>query len=220
MSVPNNSSPTPGDYQRLRIRFRKERDIRWIGHRDLVRVMERLFRRTGLSLRMSEGFHPKPKLRFPSALSLGIAGLAEVLELDLTTPVDPQLVQRQLNDNAPAGLVITQVEEHGQGERKVRVRAMRYQFLVPDELSAQVRQAIDQLMELAELPVQRDGRPQPVDIRADIEDVALRDGLLCFTLRATGQASARPRDILQALGLAELEQHGQHLTRSEVEVIS
>jgi hypothetical protein len=45
--------------------------------------MERLFRRAGLRLGMSEGFHPKPRLSFPSALAVGIEGLDEVMELEL-----------------------------------------------------------------------------------------------------------------------------------------
>lgn len=220
VSVTNDPSPAPGDYQRLRLRFRKERDLRWIGHRDLVRVVERLCRRAGLTLRMSEGFHPKPKLRFPSALALGIAGLSEVMELDLTTPVDPQQVQQQLNAHAPAGLVFTQVVEQAPGGRKARAATMRYQFSVPAERCDQVEQSIRQMMEATSLPVQRDDRSQPIDIRADLAAVALRDGLLSFTLRAADQASARPRDVLQMLGLADLEQHGQFLTRSEVEVVS
>ena len=60
--------------QRARIRFRKEGDLRLIGHRDLVRAVERTLRRAGVQLSMSEGFHPKARLNFPSALSVGITG--------------------------------------------------------------------------------------------------------------------------------------------------
>ncbi|HBO42708.1 MAG TPA: hypothetical protein DD670_01970 [Planctomycetaceae bacterium] len=63
--------------QRVRIRFSKQGDLRLIGHRDLVRVMERLFRRAELPLGMSQGFHPKPRMSFPTALALGIGGLTK-----------------------------------------------------------------------------------------------------------------------------------------------
>ncbi len=69
---------------RFRLRFRKREDLRWISHHDLVRTVERWLRRAGLPLRRSEGFHPKPKLSFPSALALGIAALDEVMEFELT----------------------------------------------------------------------------------------------------------------------------------------
>ena len=62
--------------QRVRMRFRKEGDLRLISHRDLLTAIERLFRRIGLKLSMSGGFHPRPRISFPLSLALGIRGLA------------------------------------------------------------------------------------------------------------------------------------------------
>ena len=56
---------------RYRIRFGKTGLLRWIGHHDLQRLWERLLRRADLRLSMSQGFHPKPRINFPSALALG-----------------------------------------------------------------------------------------------------------------------------------------------------
>jgi len=90
--------------QRVRMRFCKQGDLRLIGHRDLMRCLERLFRRAGLPLAMSQGFHPKPRMTFPSALALGIEGVDEVLELELTeSPPAEELLQR-LTPHAPPGL--------------------------------------------------------------------------------------------------------------------
>jgi len=72
---------------RVRVRFRKRDDLRWISHHDLARTFERWLRRAGLPLRRSAGFHPKPKLSFPSALALGIAALDEVMEFELSEAV-------------------------------------------------------------------------------------------------------------------------------------
>jgi uncharacterized protein (DUF2344 family) len=46
-----------------------------------VRTLERLFRRAGLALKMSEGFHPKPRLSFPLPMAVGTTGLDEVREV-------------------------------------------------------------------------------------------------------------------------------------------
>ena len=48
-----------------------------------MRSLERLFRRAGLSLGMSEGYRPKPRMNFPLALAVGIEGRREVMELEL-----------------------------------------------------------------------------------------------------------------------------------------
>jgi radical SAM-linked protein len=96
------SSPTT----RIRLRFRKDGDLRFISHHDLMRLFERLLRRTALPLKFSEGFHPKPRLRFPSALSLGIVGRAEALEIDFVGALDPDEVLRRLAALAPEGLTL------------------------------------------------------------------------------------------------------------------
>jgi radical SAM-linked protein len=211
--------PSP-DRQRLRLRFRKEGDLRWIGHRDLARTMERMMRRAGLALRMSEGFHPKPKMAFPSALAVGIAGRSEVMELELAVPADPDDVHARLSAAAPPGLTIVQVTALAAGQGKARLRAMTYQFPVPPERRRQVEQAMQQLLAASTWLVRRDDRPTPVDMRADLESLEWRDDAVCFRLRASQQASLRPRDVLQALDLADFEHQGCFLTRSEVELTS
>jgi len=214
------SLPTTSDRQRLRLRFCKQGDLRWISHRDLARTMERLVRRAGLVLRMSEGFHPKPKLAFPSALAVGIAGVAEVMELELACPADPGEVATRLNAQAPPGLTVSHVQSLAAGQGKARIRTMTYQFPVPPERRPQVEQAIEQLLADSTLWIQRDDRSEPVNMRADLESLAWCDDAVRFRIRAAQQASLRPRDVLQALGLADLEQQGHFLTRSEVELTS
>jgi len=63
---------------RVRIRYRKLDDLRWLGHQDLVRVWERLLRRADVRPAHREGFHKRPKMNFPSALAVGI-GLFEAI---------------------------------------------------------------------------------------------------------------------------------------------
>ena len=97
---------------------------------------------------------------------------------------------------------------------------MTYQFPVPPERRPQVEQAIEQLLADSTLLVRRDDRSEPVNMRADLESVEWCDDAVRFRILAAQQASLRPRDVLQALGLADLEQQGYFLTRSEVELTS
>jgi hypothetical protein len=97
---------------------------------------------------------------------------------------------------------------------------MLYQFPVPPERRAQLEQAMTQLLASSTLPVRRDDRSAPVNMRADLESLEWRDETVQFRIRASHQASLRPRDVLEALGVADLEHHGCFLTRSEVELTS
>ena len=87
--------------QRVRIHFAKQGDLRLISHRDLMRTWERLFRRAGVALAMTEGFHPKPKMMFPSALAVGIEGLDEVLEIELPEEHEPERLAELFRRHAP-----------------------------------------------------------------------------------------------------------------------
>src|SRR4029079_6179883 len=90
--------------QRARIRFTKEGDLRWISHRDLMRLWERLFRRAGVALSMPEGFHPKPRINFPSAWALGSAGIDELLEVDLAEESTSESLGEAIAGELPEGM--------------------------------------------------------------------------------------------------------------------
>jgi radical SAM-linked protein len=94
---------------RYRIRFAKTGLLRWISHRDLARLWERLVRRAELKLSMTEGFHPKPRIGFPSALALGVEGLNEVVELELAEELKVNELFDRLQSDEQPGLEILSV---------------------------------------------------------------------------------------------------------------
>jgi len=93
---------------KIRFRFRKEGDLRFVSHHDLMRLMERLCRRADLPLRQTSGFHPKPRIVFAHALALGIAAREEVVEIEFAQPVDPASALTRMNATAPPGLAFHQ----------------------------------------------------------------------------------------------------------------
>ena len=132
--------------QRVRIRFRKEGDLRLIGHRDLLRTMERCFRRAGVQLKLSEGFHPKAKLSFPLALAVGIVGSHEVMEVELTEAVTADGMTNLLRSVFPPGLVLEELEILPEGSAKAQIERVVYGIPVPPALHAQTRSAAAVLM--------------------------------------------------------------------------
>src|SRR5947209_15385925 len=94
---------------KLRIRFRKHRDLRLISHHDLMRCFERMLRRAALPFHATEGFNPKPRMAFALSLALGIVGCEEVLELELDAWLSPEEIHERLTRQAPAGLEILSV---------------------------------------------------------------------------------------------------------------
>jgi radical SAM-linked protein len=66
--------------QRYRAYFRKTGQARYLSHRDLNNIIQQGFRRTGVRVSYSQGFHPKMLISYPPALPLGMEGKAEWVE--------------------------------------------------------------------------------------------------------------------------------------------
>jgi len=162
-------------------------------------VFARAFRRAGLPVRMSQGFNPRPRFSLPAPLALGIEGLDEVLELDLTENVSPHELAARLAEALPEGLDLVRAEQLGPGA-KARVESVVYR--VRGDLAPG---AVRRCAELGELVVRRrDGRE--LDIRPYLRRiVASADGCE-FEAQVTGRGTARPAEVAAALcdGDAEL----------------
>jgi radical SAM-linked protein len=189
-----------------------------ISHRDLLRTMERLFRRAALPLSMSEGFHPKPRLCFPSALALGTLGRDEVMELDvaLDEPPAADAMLDRLRREAPPGLHFKSVEVRPPAAPKAQLESLDYEVRIPEPRRCAVAAAIDRLSADRTYRVTRAGRNETIALWESLRDIALSGDMLRFRIGTQRTATTRPRDVLEALGLSDLEDDGCVLTRTEV----
>ena len=213
--VKGQSAPRYG----YRVRFAKTGDLRLISHRDLLRLLERLFRRAGIGLSMSEGFHPKPRYRVTAALALGVAGLNEVLELDLAEPLDAAELLASLRGQAPPGLSFHTAEPLPPLYRAAVAQRLHYELPVPAQRQAAAVEAVKQLLAGGAAEMATPAALTP-DKLALVEHLQIDGGVLHATLCAGQQAGLRPRDLLAALGLDDLETYGSYLTRTGVELES
>src|SRR5437667_8214695 len=130
------SLPEPGMVKdKVRIRFRKDGDLRFVSHHDLMRSFERMLRRAGLPFHSTNGFNPKPRLIFALSLPLGVVGCAELAELELDSIVAPGEIHERLAAQAPAGLSILHVERVDR-KASAQVRCVRYHVDLPAEMRA------------------------------------------------------------------------------------
>lgn len=205
-------------HERVRFRFSKQGDLRLVSHRDLARTCERLFRRAEVVVCQSEGFHPKPRMMFPSALALGVAGSDEVLEVDLEGAIPLDELLARLAAHSPPGLMFHSAEVVPPGTKKIQGKSQTFQVPIPEDRQAEVCERARAILAAPSYPVEREEVAKTVDLRPFIEELCVDEGVLRFKLRIAHERAARPRDILVALGLADLESHGLFLTRTAVEL--
>jgi len=96
---------------RYRLTFTKLETSAWMSHLDLIRTVQRIFRRSGLPLAFSGGFHPHPRLSFAPALAVGIGSRGEMVDVWLTAPIhDMKEGLAVLNRASPAGIRFLKLE--------------------------------------------------------------------------------------------------------------
>lgn len=88
--------------------FEKTGNAVWISHLDLMRVLQRAFRRGGLLLKHSQGYNPHPCLSLSSALSVGIASRFELMDFELAeeAALPAEAIVEILNRTLPDGVSV------------------------------------------------------------------------------------------------------------------
>ncbi len=187
---------------RYRLTFSKRDSLRFIGHLDLAKTWERIFRRAEFPIVYSQGFNPQPKMQLASALPLGISSDCELLDVWCREPVSIDMAAAQLNAVSPPGLRTLKVEE-------VDSRGPALQNLVQsaDYLIEVDEVGLEKLAEIVETVTSldaliRERRGKTYDLRPLILGLEVRDGYLWTRLTQGGQGTGRPDELLEAMGLA------------------
>jgi radical SAM family uncharacterized protein/radical SAM-linked protein len=204
-----------GEARRYRLRYAKVGRAAYLGHLDLVRHLPRIFRRAGLELFYSAGFHPKPELTFGPALGLGIPSLGELLDVSLTDDLDADELLARLRPVTLPGIEFLDAAKLGNNDRALGRVIARSEFAARLPESADVAAALSLFASAAPLSVRREsdkGLARMVDVRrslaslAPLEDAAVRarldwetGALVRFAVGVSHEGSARPLEVVRAL---------------------
>jgi radical SAM-linked protein len=213
-------------FDKVRIRFRKSGDLRLVSHLDLMRAMERMLRRASLPFRMTEGFHPSPRLVLAQSLPLGVVGHAEVAELELTEPIEPDEVLRRLREQAPPGIEFLSAKRIPL-KTTARPRRAFYRIALGGKspeasvasetnLQSALRNRCADFLAAAEIWAERERpRPRQINIRPYVDSLNFADGSLNVAIWLTQEGSARADEVADALGIAVAD----GIERTELELL-
>ena len=144
------ASPRPatdtmqGDPARFRLRYSKLGPAVFLAHLDLVRHLPRAFRRAGIEIYYSKGFHPKPGLSFGPALGLGIPSMGEFLDVKLVDRVTPEEIVRRLGAVSPPGIDFVAAAALAEGDPPLGrvLTEAHYAVRLPDAFSARAAESL------------------------------------------------------------------------------
>ena len=204
---------------KFRIRFQKTGLLRLVSHHDLMRAFERMLRRAALPFRCTSGFHPKPRIVFALSLPLGVVGLDEIVELELTEDISAEEVLERMKRQCPAGLDLLSICEIPLSAT-AQVNQAVYRLRVPPQREAALREQCVSLLAGTECWIER-RRPdlKKVNIRPYILGLTVESEVLGIELRVTPTGSARADEVVQQLGSGDLLEAGAVLVRTKLSLL-
>ncbi|MCG2678057.1 TIGR03960 family B12-binding radical SAM protein [bacterium] len=96
--------------QKIRIKFSKGEEIKYISHLDMVRVFTRTMRRANLPVATTCGFVSREKISFSPPLSLGLTSQSEYADIEFSDSINPEKLKVRLNEELPSGLRVKEAE--------------------------------------------------------------------------------------------------------------
>ena len=91
---------------KIRIKFSKQGNMKFIGHLDTMRFFQKAIRRTGVDIRYSEGFSPHQIMSFAAPLGVGLTGSGEYVDIEVLSSGPSAEMVRRLNAAMAEGMEI------------------------------------------------------------------------------------------------------------------
>jgi radical SAM-linked protein len=180
-----------------------------------------MLRRAAVPVALSQGFNPRPRMIFALPLGLGIEGTSEVVDLELSQPMEASELLDRLRSVAPAGFRWISAHSLPTDTPAPKPRFVSYSIPIPAERCQAARSALESLLASTSWPFvcQRPNRALTLDVRTQLADAALAPGgLLRFRLNVFPDGSIRPEELLEVLALRDLLDGGAVLTRTNVDL--
>ena len=199
--------------QRLRLKFSRGEELKFLSHLDLMRLWERAFRRAGIPLAYSEGFTPHPQIALAAPLLVGVTSGAELMDVSLSRWTSPQSFIAQIEKQLPCGIQLIEARPVGSNVPSLQSQVKFVEYIVEveaDKGRQEVESDLESFLSKKELPWHhnRDTGARYYDLRALVESLQLteyRDSVcvLSMRLRSDEKGAGRPEQVTKALGFTK-----------------
>jgi radical SAM-linked protein len=198
------------EVQRYRAIFRKKDQARYLSHMDLNNIIQQGFRRAGICVNYSQGFHPKMLISYPPALPLGMEGMAEWIEFKSSHVFTEEEFLSRINPFLIEGVEFFGLKHLKETDPPMnrQIRAFVYSLDLGDKKVmaavkslSMVEETQEGYFDLVEKIVDVYSKKNGGDALETIS-VDKKEGKLCLTIRNIPRKGKKPQEIVTSvLGL-------------------
>ncbi|MBE3518776.1 MAG: DUF2344 domain-containing protein [Firmicutes bacterium] len=167
---------------KVRIRYEKGDEQRFLGHLEVMRALVMALARAGWPVEMTKGYTPRPKVEMVAPLPVGTAGFNEVADVYLSEDRPIEELARSLAKAMPPGFKLKEVWRISPDETALerRITASTYRVLVYGAEHASLKRAVDRFLDreeakyAREIPDHAPETPKPPDASRKSREIDLR----------------------------------------------
>lgn len=104
---------------KYRLKYIKTDNLVFISHLDILKVIQRAFRRANVDLEHSKGFNPHPKVHFAPPLPLFTSSMGEYMDVETKEDFKPEELLKRLNKVLPKNLCLIDAKKLEDGTKSL-----------------------------------------------------------------------------------------------------
>ena len=133
----------------IRTKFNKEKDMIYISHLDLQKLLQRAFRRAQIDLVYSQGFNPHPKISYGNAIALGTESYGEYFDVEIACDIQIDEYIKRMNETLPEGIKFLKAIEIDAKTESLSsiIEYGKYRFIMDNEKSFDYNYIFDKVKE-------------------------------------------------------------------------
>jgi len=85
---------------KIRIKFTKTGNLKFIGHLDVMRYFQKLNRRAGIDMKYSQGFNPHQIMSFAQPLGIGLTSVGEYVDIEVNSTLSSKDAIKVYNEHS------------------------------------------------------------------------------------------------------------------------
>lgn len=210
---------------KIRIKFAKRDNMKFIGHLDVMRYFQKVMRRAEVDIAYSEGFSPHQIMSFAAPLGVGLTSEGEYLDIEVHSTDSSYEMIEKMNSTMVEGMQVLSYVVLDDNAKNAMSLVAGADYIVkyrdgyrPDVFKDDeaLKEAFDKFINQNEIKVIKATKKseKEVDIKGMIYETAINDGAIFMKL-ATGSAkNLKPELVMNAFHQA----NGLELGTFDIEV--
>ena len=189
---------------KIRIKFKKYGNLKYIGHLDVQRFFQKAVRRAGIDVAYTTGFSPHQIMSFAAPLGVGLESNGEYMDMELNSFTDCQDIVTRLNQASVEGIEILSAvvlpKEAGNAMASVAAAGYTVRFREGREPEFDWQNRISSFYGRESIPVTKETKKgtAEIDLKQGIFSMELRKDALYMLLDASSAGNIKPQMVIEA----------------------